>query len=280
VTLTGFTDLDKLTGGFSEGELVFLASRPYVGKTALALSIAANVIRREPEPTLKVGDFSVRDVRRGVAVFSLQSSKEQVVERMVSLVGHLPVGVLRSGTVNVTEWPKLVRSVAEVSRAPLFVNDSIEISLREMRVALEGARRGLLGTDVDLGFVIVDHIHLMLPRSGSWAERKEHTESVLRGLKHLARDIDVPVMVIANVGPETDQRHDKRPWLSDFGETLPVDQFADTVIFLYRDEFYDPNSDDKGIAEVIVAKQRNGPTGKIQLAFLEKYQRFASLARA
>jgi len=260
--------------------LVFLASRPYVGKTALALNIAANVVRREPEPTLKASDLSVRDVRRAVAVFSLQSSREQVVERMVSLVGHLPVGVLRSNAVKVMEWPKLVRSVVEVSRAPILINDTIEISLREMRVALEEVRRGLRDTDVELGLVILDHIHLMLPPSRSQADQKEHTESMLRGLKHLARDIDVPVMVVANVGPETDQRHDKRPWLSDFGETLPVDQFADTVIFLYRDEFYDPDSDDKGIAEVIVAKQRNGPTGKIQLAFLEKYQRFASLARA
>ncbi|MEW6636981.1 MAG: DnaB-like helicase C-terminal domain-containing protein [Actinomycetota bacterium] len=278
MTLTGFTDLDRLTGGLSEGALVVLASGPYAGKTSLALSIVANVLRREPEP-IYGANLGVREVRRAVALFSLQSTREQVVQRMVSLAGNLPVRDLRSGSVRAEDWPKLIRSVVEVSRAPLFVNDSAGLSLREMRGALEEMRRGLHGTDVELGLVVVDHLRLMLPPARSEDEREDHATRILRGLKILARDLRVPVLLLAQLPRGLERRHDKRPVLSDFEPSEPVDQFADTVLFLYRDELYDPDTDDKGIAEVIVAKHRDGPTGKVQLAFLEAFGRFASLAR-
>lgn len=278
MTFTGFTDLDRLTGGFSEGDLVALASVPYVGKTSLALSIAANVLRREPETVYGVG-LGVREVRRAVALFSLQSTREEVVQRMVSMTGNLPVRDLRGGSVRAEDWPKLIRSVAEVSRAPLFVNDSTGLSLREMREALEVVRRGLGGTDVELGLVIVDNLRLMFPPARSGEERADHAASILRGLKVLARDLRVPVLLLAQLPRGLERRHDKRPLLPDFEPSEPVEEFADTVMFLYRDEIYDPDTDDKGIAEVIVAKQRGGPTGRVMLAFSESFGRFASLAR-
>ncbi len=278
MTLTGFTDLDQLTGGFSEGALVVLASRPYVGKTSLALSIVANILRREPE-TIYGTDLGMREVRRAVAFFSLQSTREQVVQRMVSLVGRLPVRDLHSGSIGAEDWPSLIRSVAEVSRAPLFLNDSMHLSLREMRAALEKMRVGLNGTDVELGLVVVDHFRLMLPPATPEARPEDEAASILRGLKVLARDLRVPVLLLAQLPQGLERRHDKRPLLSDFDSFEPADQFADTILFLYRDELYDTDSDDKGVAEVIVAKHRAGPTGKVQLAFLESFGRFASLAR-
>jgi replicative DNA helicase len=278
MTLTGFSDLDQLSGGFFEGNLIVLASTPYMGKSSLALSIAANVIRREPEP-IYGADMGMREIRRAVALFTLQSSREQVVQRMVSLVGHIPVRDLSSGNIRAENWPRLVRTVAEVSRAPLFLNDSTSLSLREMRTALEETRRGLHGTDVELGLVIIDHFRLMLPPIRSEDDREDQAASILRGLKILARDVSLPVLLLAQLPRDLERRHDRRPLLSDFERSEPMDQFADMVIFLYRDEYYNPDSDDKGIAEIIIGKHRNGPTGKVQLAFLESFGRFASLAR-
>lgn len=276
--LTGFTDLDQLTGGLSNGDLIVLASRPHMGQSSLALSIAANVIRREPE-SIYEAELGMREVRRAVAFFSLQSSREQVVQRMISLVGHFPVRDLRSGNVQVEDWPRLVRTVAEVSRAPLFLNDSTDLSLREMRTALEETRRGLRGTDVELGLVIIDHFRLMLPPIRSETDYENHAADILRGLKILARDMRLPVVLLTQLPSGLERRHDRRPLLSDFELSEPMEQFADMVMFLYRDEYYNPDSDDKGIAEIIVGKHRNGPTGKVQLAFLESFGRFASLAR-
>jgi replicative DNA helicase len=276
--LTGFDDLDLLTGGLLGGNLVFLASRPSIGKTSLAIAIASNVVRRDPE-TIYGADFGAREVRHAVAFFSLQSTRSQVVQKMIAQTGHLPVHDLRSGSVQAAHWPRLVRSVAEISRSPLLLNDSASLSLREMRNALEATRRGLSGTGIELGFVIVDYFQLMLPPTGSAVEREEHGTAILRGLKMLARDLDVPVLVLAQLGPDLERRHDKRPWLTDFGPFEPVEGFADMVMFLYRDEHYNPDSDDKGVAEVLVAKNRNGPTGRVQLAFHESWGMFASLAR-
>ena len=278
MTLTGFTDLDRLTGGFADGTLVVLASRPYVGKTSLALSIVANVLRREPE-TVFGADLGMREIRQAVALFSLQSSRDQVVERMVSILGRFPVRDLRGGNVWAEDWPRLLRTVAEVSRSPLFLSDSAGATVGDMRASLTGLDGDLRGTDVRLGLVVVDHLGLMLPHTGSEHEREERAAGVLRGLKVLARDLRVPVLALAQLPRGLERRHDKRPLLSDFEPWEPTEEFADAVVFLYRDEFYDPDTDDKGVAEVIVAKHRDGPTGKVQLAFLESFGRFASIAR-
>lgn len=279
MTLTGFTDLDWLTGGgFAEGSLAVLASRPYVGKTSLALSIVANVLRREPE-TVYGADLGMREVRQAVALFGLQSSRNQVVKRVVSILGRFPAYDLRGGNIRAEDWPRLVQTVAEVSRSPLFLSDSAGTSVGDMRSSLTKLDDDLRGTDMRLGLVVVDHLGLMLPQIGTETEREEHAADVLRGLKILARELHLPVLALAQLPNGLERRHDKRPLLSDFESSEPVDQFADTVLFLYRDEFYDPETDDKGIAEVIVAKHRDGPTGKVQLAFLESFGRFASLAR-
>lgn len=278
VTLTGFTDLDRLIGELSEGTLVVLASRPYVGKTSLALSVASNVLRREPETVYGV-DLGMREVRQAVALFSLQSSKQQVVERMVSILGRFPVRDLHGGNIWAEDWPRLLRTVAEVSRSPLFLSDSASTSVGNMRAALTKLDGDLRGTDVRLGLVVVDHLGLMLPQAGSEQEREERAAGVLRSLKILARDLRAPILVLAQLSRGLERRYDKRPLLSDFEPYDPVDQFADTVLFLYRDELYETETDDKGVAEVIVAKHRDGPTGKVYLAFLESFERFASLAR-
>lgn len=278
MTFTGFTDLDRLTGGFQEGTLVVLASRPYTGQTSLATSIAANAIRREPEPVYGA-DMGMREVRQAVAFFSLQHPKEQIVQRMISAIGHFPVGDLRGGSIRAEDWPRLVRSVDEVSRSPLFISDSASTSVEDMRSALSELVGKLRGTDMRLGLVVVDHLGLMLPSVGSVPNREERASERLRTLKVLARDLNAPVLLLARLPRELERRHDKRPLLPDFEPSEPIEEFADMVMFLYRDEFYNPDSGDKGVAEIIIAKHRDGPTGKVMLAFLESFGKFASIAR-
>lgn len=283
MTLTGFTDLDRLTGGLSEGSLTILASPSGVGKSSFVLSLAANILRREPEPVYGA-DIGMREVRQTVALFSLQSSKDQVFQKLMAIVGHLPLHNVYSGSVGPEDWPQMVRSAYELSRSPLFVNDSAGINLREMRASLQEVKQSLHDTNLDgakieLGLIVVDHLHLMLSRSGTPAERENKVTNILRDLKILARDLNVPVLVLSQIPGEV-RRHDKRPLISDFDPSEPVDEFADMVMFLYRDEFYNPDSGDKGIAEVIVAKHRSGPTGMVQMAFLDLVGgRFVSLAR-
>lgn len=283
MTLTGFTDLDRLTSGFPDGSLAVLASPSGVGKTSFALSLTANILRREPEP-IYGADIGMREVRPAVAMYSLQSSKAQVLQRLTAMVGDIPIRDLHEGSVRAEDWPRLVRAVAETSRAPLYINDSADITTREMRESLAELNQGLSATNVDgakveLGLVVVDHLHLMLRRSGAPSERESQATHILRELKVLARDINVPLLLLAQL-PREERRHDKRPLILDFDPSEPVDEFADTVMFLHRDEFYDTDSDDKGIVELIVAKQRSGPTGKVQMAFLDLYGgRFVSLAR-
>jgi replicative DNA helicase len=187
---------------------------------------------------------------------------------------------LHAGNVGAEDWPRLIRSVAEVSQAPLFLGGLLGISVEDMRTGLEQLCRDLSRTGVELGLVVVDYFQLMLPFGRSPAGCKEHGTTVLRGLKLLARDFDVPVLVLAELRRDLEQRHDGRPWLTDFGPSEPVEDFADVVMFLYRDEYYDPDCDDKGIAEIIVARNRGGPTDKVQQAFLERWGKFASLGPA
>lgn len=278
MTFTGFTDLDRLTGGLQEGSLTVLASRPYVGQTSLALTIAAHALRREPEPVYGA-DLGMREMRQAVAFFSLQHPKEQVVQRMISAIGRFPVHDLRGGNIGAEDWPRLVRSVVEVSRSPLFISDSASTTPADIRSDLSDLVEDLRGTDMRLGLVVVDHLGLMLPPAGSVTDREERASETLRSLKVRARDLRVPVLVLARLPKGLERRHDKRPLLFDFEPTEPVEEFADMVVFLYRDEHYNPDSDDKGIAEVIVAKHRSGPTGKVLLAYLESFGKFASLAR-
>src|SRR5829696_7787303 len=237
---TGFEDLDRLTTGFHKSDLVILAARPAMGKTAMALN----------------------------ALWHAASSQTTRIRTQD----------LRSGNVKAEDWPKLVRGVAEVGQAPIWIDDTAGITLMEMRAKVRRlASRLIAQGGAPLSLVVVDYLQLMI--GGRQENRQQEVAEISRGLKVLARDLDVPVLAIAQLSRAVEQRHDKRPLLSDLRDSGSIEQDADMVMFLYRDEYYNPDSDDKGIAEVIVGKHRNGPTGKIQLAWLEQYTKFASLAR-
>ena len=260
---SGFEDLDRLTTGFHKSDLVVLAARPAMGKTAMALNAIWHA----------AGDKGLP-----VAIFSLEMSKEQLVQRLISQTTRIRTQDLRSGNVKAEDWPKLVRGVAEVAKAPIWIDDTAGINLMEMRAKVRrlvsrlNAQSGL-----PLSLVVVDYLQLMVGNSRE--NRQQEISEISRGLKVLARDLDVPVLAIAQLSRAVEARHDKRPLLSDLRDSGAIEQDADMVMFLYRDEYYNSDSDDKGIAEVIVGKHRNGPTGKVQLAWLEQYTKFASLAR-
>jgi replicative DNA helicase len=217
-----------------------------------------------------------------VAIFSLEMSKEQLVQRLISQTTRIPTQALRSGNVKAEDWPKLVRGVAEVSRAPIWIDDTAGVTLMEIRAKVRRLASQLnVAGEMPLSLVVVDYLQLMV--GGDARNRAENRQQeiaeISRGLKVLARDLDVPVLAIAQLSRAVEARHDKRPLLSDLRDSGAIEQDADMVMFLYRDEYYNSDSDDKGIAEVIVGKHRNGPTGRVQLAWMEQYTKFASLAR-
>jgi replicative DNA helicase len=262
---TGFDDLDRLTTGFHKSDLVILAARPAMGKTALALNAIWHASSQKGRP---------------VAIFSLEMSKEQLVQRLISQITRIPAQALRSGNVRAEDWPKLVRGVAEVSRAPIWIDDTAGVTLMEIRAKVRRLASQLNARgEGPLSLVVVDYLQLMITQGNRSENRQQEIAEISRGLKVLARDLDVPVLAIAQLSRAVEQRHDKRPLLSDLRDSGAIEQDADVVIFLYRDEYYNPDSDDKGIAEVIIGKHRNGPTGKVQLAWMEQYTKFASLAR-
>ena len=262
---TGFEDLDRLTTGFHKSDLVVLAARPAMGKTAMALNAIWHAAGARGLP---------------VAIFSLEMSKEQLVQRLISQITRIRTQDLRSGNVRAEDWPKLVRGIAEVSRAPIWIDDTAGVTLMEMRAKVRRlASRLSAQGETPLSLVVVDYLQLMVGQGVRSENRQQEIAEISRGLKVLARDLDVPVLAVAQLSRAVEQRHDKRPLLSDLRDSGAIEQDADMVMFLYRDEYYNPDSDDKGIAEIIVGKHRNGPTGKVQLAWLEQYTKFASLAR-
>jgi replicative DNA helicase len=262
---TGFEDLDRLTTGFHKSDLIILAARPAMGKTALSLNAIWHASGEKKMP---------------VAIFSLEMSKEQLVQRLISQTTRIPAQALRSGNVKAEDWPKLVRGVAEVSRAPIWIDDTAGVTLMEIRAKVRRLASQLnVAGEMPLSLVVVDYLQLMVGQGARAENRQQEIAEISRGLKVLARDLDVPVLAIAQLSRAVEARHDKRPLLSDLRDSGAIEQDADMVMFLYRDEYYNPESDDKGIAEIIVGKHRNGPTGKVQLAWMEQYTKFASLAR-
>jgi replicative DNA helicase len=262
---TGFEDLDRLTTGFHKSDLIILAARPAMGKTAMALNAIWHASGEKKMP---------------VAIFSLEMSKEQLVQRLISQTTRIPAQALRSGNVKAEDWPKLVRGVAEVARAPIWIDDTAGVTLMEIRAKVRRLASQLNASgERPLALVVVDYLQLMIGQGNRQENRQQEIAEISRGLKVLARDLDVPVLAIAQLSRAVEARHDKRPLLSDLRDSGAIEQDADMVMFLYRDEYYNSESDDKGIAEVIVGKHRNGPTGKVQLAWLEQYTKFASLAR-
>ncbi|QRF24815.1 replicative DNA helicase [Alicyclobacillus sp. TC] len=257
---TGYSELDRMTSGFQKSDLIIVAARPSVGKTAFALNIAQNVAVRAGLP---------------VAIFSLEMSKDQLVQRMLCAEAYIDGHKLRNGTLDDEDWPKLSMGVSTLSNSPLYIDDSPGITVPEMRSKL---RR--LKLEKGLGFVVIDYLQLIQGRRASGENRQQEISEISRSLKGLARELEVPVVALAQLSRSVEQRQDKRPMLSDIRESGSIEQDADIVAFLYRDDYYDPESEKKNIIEIIIAKQRNGPTGKVELVFLKNYNKFVNLERA
>ena len=255
----GFGLLDNLTSGLQKSDLIILAARPSMGKTALALNIARN---------------AAVDSQIPVAVFSLEMSKEQLSLRMLCAEARLDSSRLRGGFFSMADWHRLTDAAGILSESPIYIDDSPSLSAMEIRAK---ARR--LKMDKNIGLVIIDYLQLMKARSG--AERRDlEISEISRSLKALAKELEIPVLAISQLNRMLEQRNDKRPRLSDLRESGALEQDADVVAFIYRDELYnqDENNPLKGIAEIILAKQRNGPTGRVKLTFLDAYTRFENLA--
>ena len=257
-TPSGFKELDQLTSGFQPGNLIILAARPSMGKSALGLCVAANLGVRYGIPT---------------ALFTLEMSKSEVTQRLMCSEAKVESQRLRNGKLAVDDWPRLTSACDKLAKAPIYVDDTGSITMMELR---SKARR-LRSREPNLGLIIVDYLQLMT--SGTSAEnRVQEVSQISRNLKVLARDLDVPILAMSQLSRAVEQRHDKRPILSDLRESGSIEQDADVVAFVYRDEYYNEESDQQGLAEVIVAKHRNGPTDAIKLSFLKRYAKFADLA--
>ncbi len=258
---SGFRELDLLTSGFQPGNLVILAARPSMGKSALGLCIAANLGVRHETP---------------VALFTLEMSKSEVTQRMMCSEAKVESQRLRTGRLAPDDWPRLTAACDRLMKAPIYVDDTGSTTIMEVR---SKARR-LKSREPNLGLIIVDYLQLMT--SGATAEnRVQEVSQISRALKVLARDLDVPILAMSQLSRAVEQRHDKRPILSDLRESGSLEQDSDLVFFVYRDEYYlGEESDQQGLAEVILAKHRNGPTGLVKLSFLRRYAKFADLAPA
>ncbi len=256
---TGYVDLDERLYGLQPSSLVIVGARPAMGKTAFALGMAAHAAMEARVPTL---------------IFSLEMGHEEITQRLLVSEARVDAGRIRNGKLAESDWPKISQAVARLSDAPLFIDDNPNLTVMEIRAK---ARR-LKAREGTLGLIIVDYLQLMSSR-GSVENRQIEVSSISRGLKILARELEVPVVALSQLSRNLEMRADKRPQLADLRESGSLEQDADVVLFLYRDEMYNPESADRGTAEVIVAKHRNGPTGKCQLAFLDHYTRFANMAR-
>ncbi|HNQ18271.1 MAG TPA: replicative DNA helicase [Smithellaceae bacterium] len=258
---TGFEKMDDLTSGLQKSELIIIAGRPSMGKTAFALNIAQYAAMEEQIPA---------------AIFSLEMSKEQLAFRLLSSEAKVDSQRLRKGFLGETDWPKLTTAAGRLSEAPIFIDDTPGITVLEMK-----AKSRRLKADQGLGLIIVDYIQLM--RTGSYREsREQEISEISRSLKALAKELRVPVIALSQLNRKVEERPNRRPQMADLRESGAIEQDADVIAFIYRDEVYNKSDDnpDKGIAEIIIAKQRNGPTGTVKLAFLEKFTSFENLARS
>jgi len=255
---TGFPDLDAMTSGLQPSDLILIAARPSMGKTSFALNIAANAAIRHKIP---------------VAIFSLEMSKEQLVQRLLCAESNVDSHRLRTGRLEDDDWPRLARAMGPLSEAPIYIDDTPGISCLNLRAK---ARR--LKAEKGLGLIVIDYLQLMTGK-GSSENRQQEISDISRSLKALARELSVPVVALSQLSRAPEVRADHRPILSDLRESGSQEQDSDVVAFLYRDDYYNPDSEKKNIAEVIIAKQRNGPTGVVELVWLAKFTKFASLEK-
>jgi replicative DNA helicase len=257
---SGFVDLDRMTSGLQQGELIIVAGRPSMGKTTLVMNMAEHVALAE---------------KRAVGVFSMEMSGPQLAMRMIGSVGRVDQHELRSGTFREEDWPKLVDAVGKLNEAQLYIDDTAGLNVLELRSRARRLHRQCGG----LSMLIVDYLQLMSGTGGGREEnRATEIAEISRSLKSLAKELKVPVVALSQLNRGVDSRQDKRPMMSDLRESGAIEQDADLILFIYRDEVYNPESPRKGIAEIIIAKQRNGPVGKIDLTFLGKFTRFENYA--
>ena len=258
---TGYEKIDDITSGLQKSDLIIIAGRPSMWKTAFALNIA---------------QYAALEANTAVAIFSLEMSKEQLALRMLSAEARVDSQRIRRGFLGESDWPRLISAAGRLSEAQIFIDDSSAISALELKAK---ARR--LKSEVDLGLIILDYLQLM--RSGSYREtsREQEISEISRSLKALAKELSVPVIALSQLNRKLEDRTNKRPQMADLRDSGAIEQDADLIAFIYRDEVYDKSEEnpEKGMAEIIIGKQRNGPTGMVKLAFQDKFARFENLAR-
>jgi replicative DNA helicase len=256
---TGFYDFDRMTSGLQPGDLVVLAARPSMGKTALAINIAEHVALNEGLP---------------VAVFSMEMGASQLAIRIVGSIGRIDQSRLRTGKLTADEWPRLTESIEKLRNVSLHIDETPGLTPSELRA---NARR-LARQCGKLGLIVVDYLQLMSGSTSDGENRATEIGEISRGLKMLAKELQCPVMALSQLNRSVEQRTDKRPMMSDLRESGAIEQDADVIMFIYRDDYYNKDSKEPGVAEVIIGKQRNGPTGTVKLAFLKPITKFESLA--
>ncbi|MDQ0204021.1 replicative DNA helicase [Pectinatus haikarae] len=257
---TGFKDLDKLTSGFQPSDLILIAARPSMGKTAFTLNIATHAAVRKKE---------------AVAFFSLEMSKEQLVQRMLCSEGAIDSQRMRTGGLVDDDWQRLISAADRLSSSPIFIDDTPGITIMELR---SKARR--LKLEKGLSLIIIDYLQLMQGRIGGKGDnRQQEISEISRSLKALARELNVPVVALSQLSRSVEARQIKKPMLSDLRESGSLEQDADIVMFIYREDYYDPDTENKNITDIIIAKHRNGPVDTVQLYFQKEFTRFGNLSR-
>ena len=258
---TGFFDLDRMTSGFQAGDMIVLAARPSMGKTALAINIAEHVALNEELP---------------VAVFSMEMGASQLAVRIVGSIGRIDQGHLRTGKLTDDEWPRLTEAIEKLRNVSLHIDETAGLTVSELRA---NARRLARQCGGKLGLIVVDYLQLMsVSSSMSEENRATAVGEISRGLKMLAKELQCPVLALSQLSRGVESRTDKRPMMSDLRESGAIEQDADVIMFIYRDDYYNKDSKEPGVAEIIISKQRNGPTGTVKLAFLKPITKFESLA--
>jgi len=258
---TGFDDLDVMMAGMQRGDLIVVAGRPSMGKTAFSMNVAQNA-------SIRADDTGV------VAVFSLEMSAQQIAMRMLAVEARVDMQHLRTGSFSASDWSRLAGASGSLAESAIFVDDTPSISVMEVRSKCRRLKR----EEKRLDLVVIDYLQLMSGRSDS-ERREQEISEITRSLKGLAKELDVPVIILSQLNRSLESRADKRPMMSDLRESGAIEQDADVIMFIYRDEVYNKKPENEGIAEIIVAKQRNGPTGIVKLTFLKKYTRFENHAR-
>lgn len=253
---SGYPDLDRMTSGFQKSDLIIVAARPSVGKTAFALNIAQNVAARSGHP---------------VAIFSLEMSASQLAQRMLCAESNIDSHKFRTGMMEDDDWERLTMAIGTLAEAPIYIDDSAGTTVYDIRGK---CRR--LKAERGIGLVLIDYLQLINSRGGRESRQQEISE-ISRSLKALARELECPVIALSQLSRGVEQRQDKRPLLSDLRESGSIEQDADIVAFLYREDYYDPETEKQNIIEIIIGKQRNGPVGKVELVFLKNYNKFVSL---